>query len=218
MGLAGTQPNSSILKKAMGARYEFTNEWFARNIPVWAGLFCGPNKPKLSRYLEIGSYEGESVAWAIKNIFQRGELHCVDTWSGGREHFSVDMTKVESRFDKNLELAASEFPQCSVHKHKGKSVDILSAMIAGGKKNYFDLIYIDGSHEAPDVLSDLVLSFALCKVGGIIICDDYIWSTGDDIRLTPKLAIDSFINCHSRKISIIPNAPLWQIYFQKRSD
>ena len=39
--------------------------------------------------------------------------------------------------------------------------------------NNFDLIYIDASHYAPDVLSDAVLAFKLLKPGGILIFDDY---------------------------------------------
>ena len=39
----------------------------------------------------------------------------------------------------------------------------------------FDLIYIDGSHESADVLSDSLFSYNLLKPGGVLIFDDYEW-------------------------------------------
>ena len=37
-----------------------------------------------------------------------------------------------------------------------------------------DLIYIDGSHLAKDVLSDAILSWKLLKPSGVMIFDDYL--------------------------------------------
>ena len=37
-------------------------------------------------------------------------------------------------------------------------------------------IYVDGSHEAPDVLFDAILAHKLVKNNGIIAFDDYLWS------------------------------------------
>jgi predicted O-methyltransferase YrrM len=87
--------------------------------------------------------------------------------------------------------------------------------------NYFDFIYIDGSHQAPDVLVDAILSFKLLRVGGLIVFDDYLWSekgvADRDPLQCPKPAIDSFLNIFFRKVNII-SAPLYQIYAQKISD
>ena len=44
-------------------------------------------------------------------------------------------------------------------------------------KNYYDFIYIDGDHTNEGVFIDSVLSFPLLKNGGIIIFDDYLWSS-----------------------------------------
>jgi len=37
----------------------------------------------------------------------------------------------------------------------------------------YDIVYIDGSHVANDVLQDAVLVWQLVKVGGFMIFDDY---------------------------------------------
>jgi hypothetical protein len=39
--------------------------------------------------------------------------------------------------------------------------------------NFYDFVYIDGSHLASDVLEDAVLSWAVVQVGDMIIFDDY---------------------------------------------
>ena len=71
------------------------------------------------------------------------------------------------------------------------------------------------------MLLDAVLAFKLCKTGGVIAFDDYLWFQTLDPRrdptCSPKLAIDAFTNTHMRKIEIL-KAPLYQIYVRKLSD
>jgi predicted O-methyltransferase YrrM len=78
-----------------------------------------------------------------------------------------------------------------------------------------DLIYIDGSHEAKDVLTDLVLAYHMLKPGGFIICDDYMWRQNTNPLSSPKLGIDSFYNCFSREMSMVGGVPLCQMIFVK---
>jgi predicted O-methyltransferase YrrM len=91
--------------------------------------------------------------------------------------------------------------------------------MASGKHGYFDLIYIDGSHQAPDVLTDAVMSFQLLKVGGVMIFDDYLWTMDkpgfQDVLKMPKPAIDAFLNIFQRKMSIFFGAPIGQLYARK---
>lgn len=209
------------------SEFQFTNSWFdsaARN--VWDQLIPQINPSKI---LEIGSYEGASTCYLIQKLTVHNpiEIHCIDTWEGGIEHQSggmaeADMNAVESRFNHNIKIAtekASNIPK--IVKHKGLSDIQLSRLLAGGRRNYFDFIYVDGSHQAPDVLIDAVLSFCLLKVGGVIAFDDYLWSEnlpyGKDPIRCPKVAIDAFTNIYARKTNII-SAPLYQLYVEKVSD
>jgi predicted O-methyltransferase YrrM len=57
---------------------------------------------------------------------------------------------------------------------------VLPELISKGER--FDLIYIDGSHAAADVMTDAVLSYLLLNVGGVILFDDYVWKPDE---LTP---------------------------------
>lgn len=208
------------------AGYQFTNNWFgnvAKNI--WDQLIPQINP---ARILEVGSYEGASTCYLIDNLAGRHalELHCIDTWEGGVEHTSgpgaVDMSAVEMRFQHNTRIASARAGNAvQMHCHKGYSDREMARLLAGGKQSYFDFVYIDGSHQAPDVLCDALLGFRLLRPGGFMAFDDYLWSEqlpgGVDPIRCPKPAIDAFTNIYCRKIRII-SAPLYQLYVQKIAD
>ena len=42
------------------------------------------------------------------------------------------------------------------------------------QKKFFDFIYIDGSHNGEDILSDAIEAFKILKKGGIIFFDDFL--------------------------------------------
>jgi predicted O-methyltransferase YrrM len=207
--------------------YQFTTPWF-ENVakPVWLQLI--PQiKPK--SILEIGSYEGASACFLIDTLGQDQELEivCVDTWLGGVEHQAggvahANMNAVERHFDNNLKVACGRAKkQVQLTKIKGQSDLTMAQLLSSGKQGYFDLVYIDGSHLAADVLCDAVLGFRLLKTGGVMIFDDYNWHEGlpqgIDLMRCPKPAIDAFTSLYWNKIQII-SAPLYQIYIQKTAN
>lgn len=200
---------------------EFTKNWFDVSKSNWENLVPRSNP---SRILEIGSYEGASACFMIEKLGGQKpiEIHCIDTWEGSIESTETNMPAVERRFDSNTEIAMSEAKhEVTLKKHKGRSDQILSRLLTEEYTGYFDFVYIDGSHQAPDVLCDAVLAFRLCKPGGIMVFDDYLWSDRSlkeqDILRTPKLAIDAFTNIYRKKIMIF-SAMLYQIYLKKLSD
>lgn len=221
-GSSGPQPPDDPGARAGGGDYSFTVDWFSPCIPIWQNLFAGLPGP--TRILEIGSYEGRSAAWLIENVFAagaRGEMVCVDTWQGGVEHRAVEMAAVEARFLHNVAVARSRSrADVSVRVCKGASSGMMASLLAEGLGLAFDAVHVDGSHQCPDVLCDLVLSFQLCRVGGLILCDDYGWSQeehgAEDLLNQPKLAVDSFVNCYRRKLELI-GINLRQAYLRKTS-
>ena len=211
----------------MKNNYQYTNGWFlgaAKN--VWDQLIPQINPTKI---LEVGSYEGASACYLIDKLSSKNdiEIHCIDTWDGGIEHkeggsAQVDMSDVEKRFIHNTNIAiANAANKVDLKVHRGYSDNILSKLMSVDMQGYFDFVYIDGSHQAPDVLCDAILSFKLLKVNGYIAFDDYLWQEplpyGTDPIRCPKTAIDAFTNIFCRKIRIL-NAPLYQLYIQKISD
>ena len=148
-------------------QYEFSNQWFENTAKeVWDNLIPRINP---TRILEIGSFEGKSTCYLIDMLAKKKqiELHCVDTWEGGVEHqkgqsAQANLPLVEKRFHHNTQLAINNAKNAvELFTHKGWSDFVLSKLIAEGKQNYFDFIYVDGSHCAPDVLCDAVLGFRL---------------------------------------------------------
>ena len=202
------------------AEGEFTNEWFENSCRSNWDILLPVIKPQ--RVLEIGSYEGASTCYLITSGYP-SEIYCVDSWEGGIEHDHALMGDVEKSFDHNtsISLAALERPP-KVVKCKGLSSQILPTLLYEGNRSSFDFIYVDGSHQAPDVLSDAIFAFELCRVGGVIGFDDYCWSEfvareRDPLRC-PKIAIDAFTNVFSRKVEILSGLPLSQLYVAKLSD
>jgi predicted O-methyltransferase YrrM len=208
--------------------YQFTNAWFQSAAQKnWDTLI--PQFIKPSTILEVGSYEGASACYLIEKLAPHNpiEIHCVDTWEGGVEHQTgglaeANMQSVESRFLHNTQSAIQQSAHhVDLHIHKGYSDMCMAQLLSQGKQGYFDFVYIDGSHQAPDVLCDAVLGFKLLKTGGVMVFDDYLWleelATGRDILRCPKPAIDAFVNLYFRKINVIP-MPLYQMYVQKISD
>lgn len=200
--------------------YEFSVDWFSSHWPNWKRLTEGT---LVSKILEIGSFEGRSTCAMIEEFAAKSpvQIFCVDTWAGGVEHGQFDMGAVEARFDRNVVIARNRAGHAvAIEKYKGVSSQRLAELLAGGHGASFDLVFLDGSHQAPDVLTDLVLGYYLCKVGGFIICDDYLWSlepAGQQDPLNmPKAAIDAFSTIFMRKMKQI-GMPLYQVYFRKMS-
>jgi predicted O-methyltransferase YrrM len=86
------------------------------------------------------------------------------------------MAKVHSLPLMNTEIKI-ERDQCDIHLfvHREISSQALPRLLAERKAGSFNFIYIDGSHQAPDVHADAVFAFQLAKVGSLIIFDDYLW-------------------------------------------
>lgn len=202
----------------------FTADWFQQSArPIWDQFIPAF---EATRVLEVGSYEGASACYLIEHLGAKAslEIHCVDPWewtenvSGG----GVDMAKVEQRFRRNTALLVERSAHpVTLEIHKGRSDGVLAKLLTHKGKGYFDMVYIDGSHEAPDVLADAVVGFQLLRRHGVMVFDDYLWRAGegqhDNPAMSPKLAIDAFINCNYSKVRMI-SAPLYQIYLQKVSD
>lgn len=201
--------------------YAFTVDWFAFNISLWDKILPA-YKPR--RILEIGSYEGRSACYLIESCAARNpiEIHCIDTWQGGIEHDRTTMNAVEERFDRNVAIACARAKNpVEFVKHKELSHIALNALCGSTKRGTFDVIYIDGSHQGPDVLTDAVMSFQLLRVGGVMIFDDYIWSADEtgkqDILNMPKLAVDAFMNVFQRKMYVLRGAPIYQLFAVKNA-
>ena len=196
----------------MSNEYQFTKDWFHWAPEVWQQLIpLLPEKPGDRSFLEIGSFEGRSMAWIAENMMGKGDrLYCVDTWGGGEEHGAEDMAAVEARFDHNRSIALTS-RSIKIHKVKRDSVTQFAVMysanllseVAETQPTTLDFIYIDGSHIAKDVLTDACMAWPLLKPKGLMVFDDYMWGNPRDALHRPKIAIDAFTNIFAEEAEII---------------
>jgi len=157
------------------------------------------------RFLEIGCFEGQATRWMLENILtgKGSEITVVDTFEGSMEHKDSEVAEIKdlgnghllNRFKENI----AEFLDQKVSIIVGKSQDALQILPV----EYFDFIYIDGSHTAYDTLTDAVISFMKLKQNGIIIFDDYGWHGYEDETLNPKIGIEAFLNCFKGQYELL---------------
>ncbi len=136
--------------------YRFTSDWFSNHAQIWPQIIKTLGAPP-KKIVEVGSYEGRSMVWLAEHAAPDAMIYCIDHWQGGREHEGTDMAAVEARFDHNVREVKARYPEMLVVPLKGDSVDMLCDLVTG-HKGTFDLIYLDGSHEASDVMADLICS------------------------------------------------------------
>lgn len=175
---------------------DFTEDWFTAHIdalePVMRELEGG--RP---RVLEIGSFEGLSACYFLWRL-PGSMVTCVDTFVGTPGTPSAARRDLETAFDRNVALVDA----ARVRKLVGDSRRLLVDLAE--ERSCFDLVYVDGSHRALDVLVDAALSWQLIPVGGIVVFDDYQWAMlGDDRLLRPGPAIDAFLGLVAAHCEVI---------------
>lgn len=164
----------------------FTSDWFTYNIPHWRYLFARYKLASIPiNILEIGSWEGQSSYYFL-TTFPHAHLTCVDQWQGVSIQNAGDSTHTgEAHFDANLSAFAHRMT-----KYKGTS---FRYYLDHPATPAFDLIYIDGSHYADDVLIDALQCFPRLKPGGLMIFDDYFYSHYPHVNDNAATAIHAFL-------------------------
>jgi len=155
--------------------------------------------PRPTRYLEIGTFEGATLALVFVLLNREVSITVIDPWLSYPELADAKMAGAEWRFAKNMSAIGADQ---MLRVLKGRSIEHLPKLIDAGET--FDLILVDGSHEALDVLTDAALSWRLLAPGGLMVFDDYLYDVrhGDEV-FRPKPAIDAFIDMMRREIDIL---------------
>jgi SAM-dependent methyltransferase len=186
----------------------YSVDWFSNNIPVWEKILS-QNKIKGKEnltFLEIGCFEGRATNYLLDNILtgEGSVIHVVDTFEGSTNEIGMSASDLDLGLDNLYNKFTHNISHSSdkVIIHQGYSSDILKKDF---KDNMFDFIYIDGSHTAPDVLADAILSHSLLKSGGIIIFDDFLWKDPNNMDPTnsPELAVTCFYNVYEKFYDIL---------------
>lgn len=153
--------------------------------------------PKVT--IEIGVFEGDSTFNIVNYLIQENPTYkhyAIDPFSSSENLKQEVVDKAKAQFKSNM----VEFPQ--VELIEKNSLDGLLELYNRNVKA--DFIYVDGSHFAKDVLSDAVLGFELLNIGGVMLFDDAVsWRYGSNIQDSPKIAIDSFIQCNWNRLKVL---------------
>ena len=153
--------------------------------------------PKVT--IEIGVFEGDSTFNIVNYLIQENPTYkhyAIDPFSQSENLKQEVVDEAKAQFKSNM----VEYPQ--VELIEKNSLDGLLELYNRNVKA--DFIYVDGSHFAKDVLSDAVLGFELLNIGGVMLFDDAVsWRYGSIIQDSPKIAIDSFIQCNWNRLKIL---------------
>lgn len=187
---------------------QFTNGWFDQHIPSWLSIFadCGLARERPLDILEIGSFEGRSSLFLLRQ-FPQARLTAVDTWQGSDEHSVEQKTSLGDRFAANVAEHRARIEQ-----RVGSSLTMLPQLDSEGRR--YDLIYVDGSHLADDVLRDAISAWRLLKSGGVMIFDDYLWSYYEQPDDNPCRVINAFLDLKGAALELISVG--WQVAVRKR--
>lgn len=185
----------------------FSTEWFKHTAEGNFEKFLQKYKglPNLN-FLEVGAFEGMATVWLLENILT-DKTSKITTIDALKEGFLPDDTP-EKVYDRLKENTKPFKDQVTIIIEESQTA--LRTL-----KEEFDFVYIDGSHTAPNVLEDAILSFRLLKSGGIMIFDDYEWNHFLEPHRNPKLGIDAFIQVFGQQFKVLLGWKTYQVVIEK---
>lgn len=112
------------------------------------------------RVAEVGVYKGRMTAMIMEMFDRKLEYFCVDHFQGSAEHERRDYLPefLENTRRSGVRLCA------------GESVEVAKWFDDG----YFDIVYLDASHDYLSVKEDIKAWLPKVKKGGVLCGDDYI--------------------------------------------
>jgi hypothetical protein len=185
---------------AQAKGFEFTYDCVSNNIPFVAPLlrdFASQRGDAVLRYLEIGAYEGRNIAFMDWLLPRRLDVTAIDPWFDETHNPDETYHGIEARFRRNAARTGVE----ALRVIRGFSSIELPKMQADGET--YDLIYVDGSHTAVDVMIDMCFCANLLKVGGMMILDDYWHDVSDIGGPGVKQPVDRFVGVFRRHFDVV---------------
>ena len=144
-----------ILFEQKISKKNFSKKWFLSNFDIF-NFFLPKDKNTKFDYLEVGCFEGLSSLYVL-SVYQAVNAFFLDIWgvpNSNSKAISNNFSLVEKAFDENLS-------GYTFTKLKDDSVVSMRKLLKQNK--FFDFIYIDGSHNGEDILSDAIEAFKILK-------------------------------------------------------
>lgn len=157
--------------------------------------------------IEVGTWKGMSAMNLHRAMARRCEpgwlLWCCDTWLGGIEHMegewyggscqrSHGYPTLYMQFLSNMQHAG-----CLENLHALPNTSLNCARWFTRRGIRAGLIYIDASHESPDVYNDAAAYWAILDAGGVMFGDDWGYpQVGHDItKFSEEIGVGLEIDC-----------------------
>lgn len=179
----------------------FTRNMTDHFLPFWDKAI-GETNGRFAKGIEIGVFEGRSTLAFVDRYLRHESSYLV----------AVNLPKWNER-ERFLTNVGPLIEAEKVRPLYGNSFDCLAELHVDQRRNKragFDFVYVDGSHYAWNVYSDLCQAFWLLKVGGAMICDDYVYAVQNPnyprkewVRV--DWAIDAFAKCYGPLIEELPS-------------
>jgi len=169
---------------------EYTESWFHGSEVLQKYLGHLKGEPDL-RYLEIGVFEGKSAVWVMENILTG--KNCVGR---GVDPYIFTRKRKTKKAEEYYQRALANLKPFVFILNRMTSLTYLANEFWQTGESYFDIINIDGDHNAMTAWADIVLCWPLLKDGGYMMCDDYYLKDTRGKRTpfdVPKPAIDKFL-------------------------
>ena len=174
---------------------------FLKNINYFNNNYLKIKLGKKINILEIGTYAGISLIELVKQIPNSYGIG-IDMWSNYNENNLlniIDNYDVKGSFYKNIKNANLEDRIKAIQIN---STIILMEFIKDNRK--FDFIYVDGSHLLLDCYTDLLLSWQILEIGGILVIDDYLYKIdNENILNSPYEAVNHFFKLFEGKYKLL---------------
>jgi len=149
--------------------------------------------------LEIGSFEGLTTRYICDHLLAPGgRVICVDPLKD--EYLTEELSEEDIRMNKEYGFFNKQY-----YRFKKNTLSRPVELIRKTSKEAFpllqdyrfDLIYIDGDHREESVYEDGVGAFEVCKIGGFILFDDYLWREGT------TRGIDKFLEWAGGRVTMV---------------
>lgn len=141
-----------IIKVLKDNNYNFFDELLSWHYHLFAGL-----QKERVKILEIGTHIGE-FTYFMSNIFKKSKI------------YTIDLTPKKISLSIFIKKRKVKYYKKNIFFYNINSFDILKKF----KREFFDIIYVDGDHSNPVVSWDVISSFYLLKKKGVLISDDII--------------------------------------------
>lgn len=163
------------------------------------------------KILEIGTYTGISLVNIVSLI--PGSIGTgVDSWKNYPEIGYIEELEIEKSFYRHVNMFGLTNRIFGI---KSDSTEYL--LKACQNQELFHFIYIDGNHTLLDSYSDMILSWNILQIGGIIGIDDYLFNYNknsyDNILDRPFESVNKFLEKYRGKYNLLHSG--YRVFLEK---